>query len=51
MTDVCNHRWQAPRGDMPNSRYASMPVQHVCSLPASHEEDHYCPCNATTPTD
>lgn len=41
----CNHRWTAPRGDVP----VSADVLHVCALVADHSEPHYCPCRAYLP--
>lgn len=43
--NVCNHRWDAPRGDAPTS----VDVIHVCALASAHEEWHWCPCGAEAP--
>jgi hypothetical protein len=44
---ICNHRWEAPRVETPNS----MPVTHVCALSVSeptmtHNGEHRCSCGA-----
>lgn len=46
MTEVCNERWEAPRGDAPRS----VPVTHVCALDRGHIEPCKCSCKAVRET-
>ena len=49
----CNHRWHAPRFDVPGS----LDVEHVCAKPFGHDDRepgtgvlyHECTCGQTSP--